>query len=217
MFSLSVQNVTGRPELDTNWKKIQRLEFAGNAKRKFNMQNLLYEQYNKEISKNLQKDLGIKNLNAVPKLSKIVINMGVKDATSDKKNLEKGAEVLALISGQKPMVRKAKKSISSFKLREGEEIALMVTLRGKRMYDFYQKLTGIVFPRFRDFHGVRNESFDGKGNYTIGFTESTVFPEIDPSKIDRIQGFEVSIVTTAKNNEEGYKLLKALGMPFRKN
>ncbi len=180
------------------------------------MTNSLQDQYNKEILKTIKQELGIKNVHAVPRLSKITINMGVKDATSDKKNMDKGAEVLALISGQKPKVVKAKKSISSFKLRAGEEIALMVTLRGKRMYDFFQKLIDIVFPRFRDFHGVNNNSFDGHGNYTLGFSESTVFPEIDPSKIDKIQGFEVSIVTTANNDKEGYALLKALGMPFRK-
>jgi large subunit ribosomal protein L5 len=180
------------------------------------MINSLQEKYNKEIAKTLKQELGIKNLNAVPKLTKIVINMGVRDAIADKKNMEKGAEILALIAGQKPAVKKAKKSIAAFKLRAGEEIAFMVTLRGKRMYDFYQKLVDIVFPRFRDFHGVKKNSFDGRGNYTFGFTESTVFPEIDPSKIDRIQGFEVSIVTSAKNNEQGYELLKALGMPFRK-
>nr|MBI5455913.1 50S ribosomal protein L5 [Candidatus Levybacteria bacterium] len=178
--------------------------------------NILQEKFNKEIAKKLQQDLGIKNVHAVPVLSKIVINMGVKDATADKKNMEKGAEIISQITGQKPKIMKAKKSISSFKLREGEEIALMVTLRGKRMYDFYQKLTTIVFPRFRDFHGVKKESFDGRGNYTLGFAETTIFPEIDPSKIDRIQGLEISIVTTAKNDEHGYQLLKALGMPFAK-
>ena len=180
------------------------------------MLNQLQEQFNKEIAKKLQQELGIKNVHAVPALKKIVINMGVKDALSDKKNIERGAEIMAQIAGQKPKVMKSKKSISSFKLREGDQIALMVTLRGKRMYDFYQKLTTIVFPRFRDFHGVKKESFDGHGNYTLGFTESTVFPEIDPSKIDRIQGLEISIVTTAGNNENGFKLLQALGMPFKK-
>lgn len=178
--------------------------------------NTLQEKFIKEIAKKLQEELGIKNPNALPMLSKIVINMGVKDALSDKKNIEKEAEVLAQIAGQKPKVMKAKKSIAAFKLREGDQIALMVTLRGKRMYDFYQKLTTIVFPRFRDFHGVKKESFDGHGNYTLGFVESAVFPEIDPSKIDRIQGLEISIVTTAKNDEHGYLLLKALGMPFAK-
>ena len=149
-------------------------------------------------------------------LSKIVLNMGVKDALTDKKNIEKASEILAQISGQKPKITKAKKAISTFKLREGDQIGLVVTLRGKRMYDFYQKLTTIVFPRLRDFHGVKKNSFDRRGNYTLGFPESAVFPEIDPSKVDNVQGLEISIVTTAKNNEEGYALLKALGMPFVK-
>jgi large subunit ribosomal protein L5 len=182
-----------------------------------NLINPLQEKYNKEIAKSLQAELKIKNPLAIPKLTKIIINMGVKDAISDKKNMEKGAEILALIAGQKPKVMKAKKSIAAFKLREGEQIALMVTLRGKRMYDFYQKLTSIVFPRFRDFHGVKKESFDGHGNYTLGFAECTVFPEIDPSIIDKIQGFEIAIVTSAKDNNAGFALLKALGMPFKKD
>jgi len=177
--------------------------------------NSLQEKFKKEILKTLQTKLGVKNAHEVPMLLKIVINMGVKDALADKKNIEKAAEVLGLISGQKPKVMKAKKSVSSFKLRQGDQIGLMVTLRGKRMYDFYQKLTSIVFPRLRDFHGVKNESFDGKGNYTLGFAESTVFAEIDPSKIEKQQGLEISIVTTAKNNQHGFELLKALGMPFQ--
>lgn len=178
--------------------------------------NGLQEKYKKEIAKSLGENLGTNNPNAIPMLSKIVINMGVKDVLADKKNLEKAAEILAQISGQKPKVMKAKKSISTFKLREGDEIALMVTLRGKRMYDFFEKLVSIVFPRVRDFHGVKRDSFDGHGNYTLGFAESTVFPEIDPSKLDKIQGLEISIVTTAKDNKEGVKLLEVLGMPFQK-
>jgi large subunit ribosomal protein L5 len=178
--------------------------------------NTLQEKYKKEIAKSLQTELGIKNSNAVPMLKKIILNMGVKDALADKKNIERGAEILNQIAGQKPRVMKAKQSIAAFKLREGDQVAVVVTLRGKRMYDFYQKLTNIVFPRFRDFHGVKPESFDGHGNYTLGFPENTVFPEIDPSRMDRIQGFEVSIVTTAKDNAQGFALLKALGMPFKK-
>jgi large subunit ribosomal protein L5 len=178
--------------------------------------NTLQERYKKEIVKKLKEELGIKNLHAVPALVKIVVNMGVKDAVADKKNMEKAAEVLALITGQKPGVMKAKKSISAFKLREGEEIGLKVTLRGKRMYDFYQKLVTIVFPRLRDFHGVKKESFDGRGNYTLGFAEGAVFPEIDPSKIEKVQGLEISIATTAVNDKEGAALLMALGMPFKK-
>jgi large subunit ribosomal protein L5 len=180
------------------------------------MKNSLQENFKNELIKKLQEQLGIKNINAVPVLQKIVVNMGVKDALADKKNVEKAAELLGQITGQKPRVMKAKKSISTFKLREGDEVGLKVTLRGKRMYDFYQKLVTIVFPRFRDFHGVRKASFDGRGNYTLGFEESTVFPEIDASKFEKVQGVELSIVTTAKDDNQGYELLKALGMPFQK-
>jgi large subunit ribosomal protein L5 len=176
----------------------------------------LRDRYQKELLKNLKEKLGIKNEMAVPKLSKIVINMGVRDVLADKSNLAKQAVVLGQIAGQKPRVMKAKKSISTFKLREGDEIALMATLRGQRMYDFFEKLVSVVLPRIRDFHGVKRESFDKKGNYSLGFSETTVFPEIDPSKLDRIQGLEITIVTTARNNEEGLALLEALGMPFKK-
>lgn len=165
----------------------------------------------------LQKELGIKNPMAVPMLSKIVVNMGVKDALTDKKNMEKASEILSRICGQKPKVTAAKKAISGFKLREGDQIGLVVTLRGKKMHDFFTKLVGIVMPRFRDFHGVRRESFDGQGNYNLGIVESTVFPEIDPGKADKIQGLEISIVTTAKNDKSGFALLKTLGMPFMKS
>jgi len=172
--------------------------------------------FKEEMVKKIQEKLGVKNAMAVPSISKIVINMGVKDVLSDKGNLAKQMAFMSQIAGQRPKVMKSKKSIAAFKLREGDEIALMATLRGKRMYDFFEKLVSIVLPRIRDFHGVKRESFDGKGNYSLGFSESTVFPEIDPSKIDKIQGLEISIVTTAKNNEEGTALLEALGMPFRK-
>lgn len=178
--------------------------------------NNLQIRFKKEIAGALQKELNVKNIMAVPMLSKIVVNMGVKDATADKKNMEKAAVVLSQVTGQKPKWAIAKKSISSFKLREGDKIGLVVTLRGRKMYDFFERLISVVMPRFRDFHGVKKESFDGKGNYTLGFTESTVFPEIDPAKIDRVQGFEVNIVTTAIDNKGGFALLKALGMPFAK-
>jgi len=177
---------------------------------------MLLEKYNKEIIKKLQEELNIKNVNSVPALSKIVINMGVKDVLADKKNLERGQEIMSVITGQKPKVTKAKKSIATFKLREGEKIGLMVTLRGKRMYAFFEKLVNIVLPRLRDFRGVSIKSFDGRGNYNLGFSEQIVFPEIDPSKMERIQGFEISIVTRSKDNKEGKALLEALGMPFQK-
>jgi large subunit ribosomal protein L5 len=176
----------------------------------------LKTRFKKQIAGELQKELGFKNVMAVPSLSKIVVNMGVKDAIADKKNLEKAAVILSQVTGQKPKWASAKKSISSFKLREGDKIGLVVTLRDGKMYDFFERLISVVLPRFRDFHGVRKISFDGKGNYTLGFTESTVFPEIDPGKVDKIQGFEVTIVTTANDDKGGLALLKALGMPFVK-
>lgn len=170
----------------------------------------------KDVTVDLGKKLNIKNPMAVPRIAKIVVNAGVKDALSDKKNLEKAGVLLAQITGQKSAVTKAKQAIAGFKLRKGDEIGLMVTLRGKRMYHFFEKLVSIVLPRLRDFHGVRRESFDGYGNYTLGLEEYAVFPEVDPSKIDKMQGVEVTIVTTAKNNQEGIALLEALGMPFSK-
>lgn len=178
--------------------------------------NNLITKFNTKIANDLQKDLEIKNFLEVPKLLKIVINMGIKDALSDKKNIDSAVSVLTQIAGQKPKITKAKKSISTFKLREGDKIGVMVTLRGKRMYDFFEKLVGIVLPRLRDFRGVPLKSFDGRGNYSLGFSENTVFPEIDPSGIEKVQGLEISIVTTAKNNKEGESLLRALGMPFQK-
>ncbi len=177
----------------------------------------LYNKYNTKIAADLQKELGIKNKMATPKLEKIVVNMGIRDALADKKNVDSGVAVLEKVTGQKPSVRKAKQSIATFKLREGDKIGAAVTLRGKRMYDFYEKLVSIVLPRLRDFRGVPNNSFDGRGNYSLGFSETIMFPEIDPSKLDRVQGLEITIVTSAKNNEEGAALLRALGMPFAKN
>jgi len=176
----------------------------------------LKQKFAKEISRNLKNELGRSNIHSVPKLSKIVINMGVRGVLSDKKNMEKAMEVMTVITGQKPKVTKAKKSISTFKLREGEEIGLMATLRGERMYDFFGKLVNIVFPRIRDFRGVSLKSFDGRGNYTIGFSESNFFPEIDLGKIEFSQGMEIAIVTTAKKDKEAEALLRALGMPFQK-
>lgn len=179
------------------------------------MENLS-NRYNTKIKSELKKELGTKNIYAVPKLSKIVVNMGIKDALADKKNVENAMNTLAQITGQKPKATKAKKSISTFKLREGDRIGAVVTLRGKRMYDFYEKLVGIVLPRIRDFRGVSTKSFDGRGNYSLGFSESIMFPEIDPAKVVKVQGIEVTIVTTAKDNKEAEALLRALGMPFKK-
>lgn len=169
-----------------------------------------------EKMKVLKEKFHITNVMAVPHLSKIVVNIGVKNATADKKNMEVAANVIAQITGQKAKVTSAKKSIASFKLREGDKIGLVATLRGKRMQDFFEKLVNVVLPRLKDFHGVKKDSFDTKGNYTLGMYEYSVFPEIDTGKIDRIQGLDISIVTTANSKEEGFALLEALGMPFMK-
>jgi large subunit ribosomal protein L5 len=153
---------------------------------------------------------------AVPKVEKIVLNMGVGDAVSNAKNLEKAAAELALISGQKPLITKAKKSIAGFRLREGVAIGAKVTLRGERMYEFLDKLVTVSLPRVRDFHGVPTKSFDGRGNYTLGVKEQLIFPEISFDDVDKVRGMDIVIVTTANTDEEGRALLKELGMPFAK-
>lgn len=180
------------------------------------MDNLI-TRFNTVIVKDLQKELKVKNFLAVPRIKKIVVNMGIKDALVDKKNIDNAVLILTQIAGQKPKIAKAKKSIATFKLRQGDKIGVAVTLRGKRMYDFYEKLIAIVLPRLRDFRGVSIKSFDGRGNYSLGFSESTVFPEIDPSQIEKNQGIEITIVTTAKDDKQGLALLKSLGMPFEKS
>ena len=172
--------------------------------------------YKEEILPEVAKKLGIKNPWTTPRLVKIVINVGLKEALTDKKVLENYSAEIAQIAGQKAVITKAKKSISSFKLREGDPIGLMVTLRGKRMLEFFQKLVSIVLPRVRDFRGVSRKSFDQKGNYTLGIREHIVFPEIDVSKIDKVRGLEISIITSAKNQKEAAELLEVLGMPFAK-
>lgn len=179
----------------------------------------LKKKIKEEITPKLQKELGVSNPMAIPMLSKIVLNAGVKNATVDKKGIEIAADALTSITGQKPKVTKSKKSIATFKLREGDRIGLMVTLRGRRMYDFFEKLVSVVLPRVRDFHGVRENSFDKGGNFTLGFSELSIFPEIDVGRMDTAligQGLEISIVTTAEDKKGGYMLLSALGMPFAK-
>lgn len=176
----------------------------------------LQTKYNNELVKQLQNELNIDNVMAAPKLTKIVLNMGVKDAVGDKKLVEKMAVVMGQIAGQKPRIAKAKKSIATFKLREGDPIGVSVTLRGKRMYAFMEKLISIVLPRIKDFRGVKSTSFDGRGNYALGFREYAVFPEIDLANVDKMQGLEIIIVTSANKDEEAFALLKAFGMPFQK-
>jgi large subunit ribosomal protein L5 len=176
----------------------------------------LRTQYTKEITKALQQELKVKNPMAVPSLKKIVLNMGVKDAVSDKKTVEKMAGVLSQLTGQKAKVNKAKKSIATFKLRQGDPIGVMVTLRGVRMYEFFEKLVKVVMPRLRDFRGVSNASFDGRGNYALGLSEYAVFPEIDPSTVERMQGLEIIMVTSATDDKSAHALLEKLGVPFQK-
>lgn len=176
----------------------------------------LQHRYQKTIKQELQQKIGVKNPMATPKLVKIVVNMGVKDAVADKKNIERAAKAMEQITGQKAKIAKAKKSVASFKLREGDPIGVVVTLRGKRMYDFYEKLVTIVFPRLKDFHGISRTSFDGNGNYALGFSEYAVFPEIDPSTVERVQGVEVVVVTSATTDKNALALLESLGTPFEK-
>lgn len=174
----------------------------------------LRERYKEDIVSNLQRELGYKNVYQVPKIEKIVINVGLGEAVSNGRALEAAVNDLTLITGQKPVVTRAKKSIATFKLRAGMPIGAMVTLRGERMYEFLDRLVSVALPRIRDFRGVSPNSFDGRGNYTLGLREQLMFPEIDYDRIDKIRGLEVSIVTTAKNDDEGRRLLTHLGMPF---
>jgi len=175
----------------------------------------LREKFHKDIAPALQKELELNNPMAVPRLHKIVVNMGVGEATQNAKILDPAVGELGQITGQKPIVTKAKKSIAAFKVREGQPIGAMVTLRGDRMYEFLDRLINVVLPRVRDFRGVSTKSFDGRGNYTLGLRDQLIFPEIDYAKVDKLKGMNVTIVTTAKNDNEARALLKSFGMPFR--
>ena len=178
--------------------------------------NRLQEKYNTEVKANLMKRFGFTSSMECPKLVKIVINMGVGEAVANPKALEEAAAELTSIAGMKPVITKAKKSIANFKLREGMPIGCKVTLRGERMYEFFDKLVSISLPRVRDFHGVSNTAFDGRGNYTLGVKEQIIFPEIQYDKVNKLRGMDIVIVTSAKNNEEAKALLTELGMPFAK-
>ena len=180
------------------------------------MATRLKDKYTKEVRKKLQDEFGIKNPMAIPKVEKVVLNMGVGEAISNIKVLDNAVDELATITGQKPVVTKAKKSIASFKLREGQSIGTRVTLRGEKMYEFLDRLINVALPRVRDFRGVPTKSFDGRGNYTLGIRDHVIFPEIDVSKIDKSKGMNITIVTTAKNDEQARFLLRELGMPFGK-
>jgi len=175
----------------------------------------LKEKYTKEVVPALTKEFGYKNVMAVPRLDKISINIGLGEATQNAKLMDGAVNELAQIAGQKPIITKAKKSIAAFKLREGMPIGCAVTLRGDRMYEFFDRLVNVALPRVRDFRGVSSKSFDGRGNYTLGVKDQLIFPEIDYAKVDKTKGMNVTITTTARTDVEGVALLKGMGMPFR--
>ena len=175
------------------------------------------ERYEKEVVPALTKEFGYKNVMAVPKIQKVVVNMGLGEATSNAKLIEVGSAELASITGQKPVVRRAKKSIAAFKVRKGQPVGTSVTLRGERMYEFLDRLLAIALPRVRDFRGVSPKGFDGRGNFTLGLKDQLLFPEIDYLKVDKSRGMNISFVTTAKTDEEARRLLQLMGMPFRQN
>ncbi len=176
----------------------------------------LKEYYQKEIVPALVKEFGYKNIHEIPKVTKVVVNMGLGEAVQDVKIIDKAAAELTLIAGQKPVITKARKSIASFKLREGMPIGCTVTLRGARMYEFLDRLINAVLPRVRDFRGISPKGFDGRGNYTLGLNDQSVFPEIEYDAIDKLRGMNITVVTTAGSDDEGRSLLTAFGMPFRK-
>jgi large subunit ribosomal protein L5 len=177
----------------------------------------LKDKYVKEVVPALTKEFGYKNVMAVPKIQKVVVNMGLGEATANAKLVDTGADELARITGQKPVTRRSKKSIAAFKVRKGMPIGTMVTLRGERMWEFLDRLMNIALPRVRDFKGVSPKGFDGRGNYTLGLRDQLLFPEIDYMKVDKARGMNVSVVTTAKTDEEARKLLQFIGMPFRQS
>ena len=184
---------------------------AGNADR-YRMR----KQYAEEVVPALIKRFGYKNINEVPRLEKIVLNMGLGDCKDNSKSLQLAVEELKMIAGQKPVITTAKKSVANFKVREGMNVGAKVTLRGNRMYDFLDKFISIALPRVRDFRGISSKSFDGRGNYAVGVKEQLIFPEIEFDKVEKVRGFDICIVTTAKTDEEARELLKLMGMPFAK-
>ncbi len=178
--------------------------------------NRVYEKFKKETRVELKKELDLSNIMLVPKLEKIIVNSGVGEATQNVKLIDKVVDELTIISGQKPVIRKAKKSIATFRLREGQPIGVSVTLRGERMYDFFDRLVSITIPRIKDFHGISPKSFDGRGNYTFALKDQLVFPEIDYNKVEKTRGMSITIVTSATNDDYARALLKKMGMPFSK-
>ncbi len=189
---------------------------TGKGNKKAAIANRLQEKYENEVKKALLEKYHYSSVMEIPALNKIVINIGVGDATQDSKRLEEAVSELGQITGQKPVITKAKKSIATFKVREGQEIGCKVTLRGLRMWDFFDKLVSIALPRVRDFRGVSRNAFDGRGSYTLGIKEQLIFPEIEYDKVAKVRGMDIVIVTTAKKDEEAYTLLELLGMPFHR-
>jgi large subunit ribosomal protein L5 len=177
----------------------------------------LKERYQQEVVPALKQEFGYPNVMAIPKIEKIVVNMGLGEATQNVKIIDAGADELARITGQKPVTTRAKKSIAQFKVRQGQPVGTMVTLRGERMYEFLDRLIAIALPRVRDFKGVSPKGFDGRGNYTLGLRDQLMFPEIDYMKVDKARGLNISVVTTAKTDQEARRLLQLIGMPFRNN
>lgn len=190
---------------------------SGDAPRKQKVTPRLKEKYEKELLPALAEKLGRTNRLSLPRLKKIVINMGVGTATSEKKHIEEAADALAQISGQKPLVTKARKSVAGFRLREGMSIGCKVTMRGVRMYEFLDRLISLALPRVRDFRGLDPNAFDGRGNYSLGLAEQLVFPELNPDKFTRVQGMNVTIVTSTASNDEARELLRGFGMPFKRD
>ena len=181
------------------------------------MSHALKERYKKEVAPALFKELALENVMRVPRITKVVVNIGVGEALDNAKALEAAVGDIVKITGQKPVITKARKSIANFKLREGRQIGVKVTLRGERMWSFMDRLMNVALPRVRDFRGISPDSFDGRGNYTLGLREQLVFPEIEYDKIDKLRGLEITVVTTARNDDEARKMLELLGMPFRKD
>lgn len=212
-FALVVRKL---PELVLKLPDKVRLGFAENAERRLVKVSRLKDKYLNEVQKKLQDELGIKNKLAVPKLEKVVISIGLGEAKEDKSILDKVLIYVGALAGQKPIVTLAKKSISTFKVSIGQPVGVMVTLRGEKMFSFLDKLFNIVLPKVRDFRGIADNAFDGMGNFNLGLREQTIFPEVDYKSVDKTRGMAITIVTTAKNKDEGKKLLEYLGMPFKK-
>ena len=204
------------PKAEAPIKKAAPAKKSGAGNKKANITPRLKTKYENEVKKALMETYKYKSTMEIPGLNKIVINIGVGDATADAKRLDEAVSELGQITGQKPVTTRAKKSVASFKLREGQAIGCKVTLRGVRMYDFFDKLVSIALPRVRDFRGVSRNAFDGRGNYTLGVKEQLIFPEIDYDKVAKVRGMDIVIVTTAKTDKEAYSLLELMGMPFAK-